>query len=142
MRLIEHFDDVLVLNDVPGGADGLIAALRTNGITAWPVDLAAPDPWRAWPGRTHRDAGEASKNLGVLIIDARVPAAERFWSTQDGLVEQLEGGRHAMVVLAQGEVGEATDPTRAPRLLPTKGAVAGLVSGSVLLPGIGTAIGP
>ncbi|MCB1998423.1 MAG: hypothetical protein H6933_07670 [Burkholderiaceae bacterium] len=127
MRLIDHFDEALVLRDAGTGtfqtdhADALCASLRARGITTWCVDLAAVDPWRIWPGRTDGDPVEAGRGPGLLILDGRLPDADRLWSTQDGLVEQLESGVHPLVVLVHADGGLAHGRPSGPRLLPTDG---------------------
>jgi len=89
MRIPEHFDAVVVLDD--GSVDVLALCSRLNeaGCTPVVVDLAASEGWRPRLAALLAEPRRA-RPTGVLVLSPAPGVDRGLWKSQDRLVERLE----------------------------------------------------
>jgi hypothetical protein len=89
VRILEHLDAIVVLDDGTPEATALGSRLAAAGCAPVVVDLAAPEGWRPSLAPLVAQPRHA-RATGVLVLSP-VPSVERdLWRSQDRLVEQLE----------------------------------------------------
>lgn len=89
MRILEHFDGVIALDDGSDDVHALCARLVAADCAPVVVDLTAREGWRArlaplLARPRHRRA------TGVLILSPAPSADRELWKSQDRMVERLE----------------------------------------------------
>jgi hypothetical protein len=89
MRILEHFDTVIVIDDGRGDVQALCARLVAAHCRPVVVDLAAPEGWRARlaPLLARPCLVRAT---GVLVLSPALAADRELWKSQDRMVERLE----------------------------------------------------
>jgi hypothetical protein len=89
MRLPEHFDAVVVLDDGSDDQLGLCSRLKEAGCTPAVVNLAAPEGWRPRLAALLAEPRRA-RPTGVLVLSPAPGVDHALWRSQDRLVERLE----------------------------------------------------
>ena len=116
MRIVEHFDAVVVLGDAGARTATLVARLRAASCTPIEVDLAAPGGWRQRLAAVlEQDRG--GRAAGVLLL-AEPPGDDRqLWRSQDRLIEHLEARHWDIAFLGHGEGGDGASEQMPPDLV-------------------------
>ncbi|MDH5209598.1 MAG: hypothetical protein OEW34_13225 [Burkholderiaceae bacterium] len=89
MRIVEHFDTVIALDDGSGEVHALCARLSEAGCAPVVVDLAAPEGWRPRLATLLAQPRRA-RPTGVLLLSPAPGVDRELWKAQDRLVERLE----------------------------------------------------
>jgi hypothetical protein len=108
MRILEHFDRVIVLADGSDAAPALCARLLAANCVPDVVDLSAPEGWRA--GFAPLLAQPRSiRATGVLLLSPAPGNDGELWRSQDRMVERLENQRWELAYLGHRD-GAAQAP--------------------------------
>ena len=89
MRIAEHFDAVVVLDDGSDDVRALCSRLNEAGCAPVVVDLALPEGWRPRLAALLAEPRRA-RPTGVLMLSPAPCADRELWKPQDRLVERLE----------------------------------------------------
>jgi hypothetical protein len=125
MRLTEHFDAVVVLDDGSDDVRALCARLVAAGCAPVVVDLVAPEGWRPRLAALLAEPRRA-RPTGVLILSAAPGADREFWKSQDRLVEQLEFGDWEIAFLGHVEGAHCLPDELRPDLIECDAVPSGL----------------
>lgn len=89
MRILEHFDTVIALDDGSGDVHALCARLAAADCAPVVVDLAAPEGWRSRLAPLIARP-RLAPGTGVLVLSPAPGADRELWKSQDRLIERLE----------------------------------------------------
>jgi hypothetical protein len=102
MRILEHFDRIVVLDDGSREAGALVSRLVGTGCRPIVVDLAAPQAWRAGLAPAPR-ADRRRRSTGTLLLAPLQRDDRELWCPQDRMIERLDSENWGIVFLGHGD---------------------------------------
>lgn len=109
MRVLDHFDRIVVLDDGTDDAGALARRLRDGGYPPIVVDIAASTGWNARFAAALGDATRAP-GRGVLLLAPFRGDDRWLWESNDHMVERLEDARWGIAFLGHDEDVATTGP--------------------------------
>jgi hypothetical protein len=102
MRMLDHFDRVVALDDGSQEAKALLRRLVHAGCPPIVVDLAAPRGWRAGL-ESAPFADRHERSTGTLLLAPFRGDDREFWRPQDRMIERLETEDWGIAFLGHGD---------------------------------------
>ena len=121
MKLLDYTSVVFVLETEPGSATLLCAQLQARRAEPQCIKLSNRETWRDTMRQRLLHSSVTAGHLDALVLAPRPVDDERFWRTQDGLIEALETAHCPVAVLAHDDGLKAVQSDEPQRLLLTHG---------------------
>ncbi len=125
MRILEHVDRVIVLDDGSEAARALCGRLAAAGSSPAAIDLASREGWRS---RMYPllETARLPAATGVLVLAPAAGDDRELWRSQDRMIERLEWRRWEIAFLGHGDGADRVPADLRPDLIECDAVPAGL----------------